>query len=405
MWSQVIDTNTNAYGRVWTTCVIFVFGMCSINALSYAKPTPPRERKGAIDLTPTSLAASRPAPTSRPCLQIRGAFDVGSGSTKLKVAQVDVCKKAIMKIIFPVKPDDFEQAVEKVSYKKDLKKSYIDTDRKSGLLSKEILEVGVKAMLRLKALAKKVGATSFAGVATSAFRQAKNGAAVAAQLSQRTGIPVSVISQKQEGMLAYHAVTSMFPSISTDKLLVWDIGGSSMQMIMRSGAKQTHFYLGKLASVPMAFQVAAVIQRKKGKLRMAPNPISARQSSEALLYVKTVAKKEVPKVIQEKASGVTVVGVGGVHFFSVRGQVAPGKGSYSLKALQKGIKDRLMLDDKALAKKNNPAAPQKEMRFIRTQLTNLLLVAGYMSALKIKKVRVASINLANGLFLALQYWK
>lgn len=349
------------------------------------------------------------AANHRACVQIRAAFDVGSGSTKMKVSEVDVCQGKLLKLLFPVQVDDFAKAAHKVPYKEDLKRSYQQADRKKGTLSEAVTQRGLKALLDLKAVAQSYGAKAWAGVATSAFRQASNGKDVIAQLSQKSGIPIVVISQTEEGMLAFYAVRALFPQIPVEQLLVWDIGGSSMQMIAQTpgtsgNPPKNDLYLGQLASVPMATYIAETLQGKKGNMAFSPNPIDATTYAKALQHVVEQANREVSETIKQRAKSGRVVGVGGVHFFSVSGQVKE-KDGYSMEGLHKAIQDRLGLDDQAMAQKNSPKAVKREMRFIRTQLTNLILVHGYMKALGIQHVSTASINLANGLLLSPTYWK
>lgn len=343
------------------------------------------------------------------CLQIRAAFDVGSGATKMKVSEVDTCQGTLVRILFPVQSEEFAKAIRKVAYKEDLKQSFKQNQRKKGTLSNEIVQKGVKALLSLKALAQSYGATAWAGVATSAFRQATNGKDVIQKLSQESGVPISVISQTEEGMLAFYAVRALFPKIPAEQLLVWDIGGSSMQMVAqqpsKSGTEPQHsLYLGHVASVPMATYIAETLQGKTGKQIFSPNPIDAATYDKALQYVVERANREVSEPIKQRAKTGRVVGVGGVHFFSVSGQIKE-KDGYSVEGLAKAIQARLGLDDQALAQKNNPKAVKQEMRFIRTQLTNLILVHGFMKALGIQHVTTASVNLANGLLLSPKYWK
>ena len=46
------------------------------------------------------------------CLETRGAFDIGSGTTRIQIAEVDVCQRKVVSIIFRDKI--------KVGYRRDL---------------------------------------------------------------------------------------------------------------------------------------------------------------------------------------------------------------------------------------------------------------------------------------------
>lgn len=391
-----------ASSRRWAF-VLCVTALCVATAGCKKKPTrPPVKRPGA---------AAKRAPAAKACQATRAAFDVGSGSTKMKIALVDTCKQRVLKLIFPNNREEFQQAVEKVPYKKDLARSFKDPKRKNGYLSKAVLAQGVAAFKKLRKLAVSRGATAFVGVATSAFRQAKNGAENIKSLSEQSGVKVHIISQKVEGLLAFYAVRAMFPKLPYEQLLVWDIGGSSMQMIAQTGEGKgddddpMKFYLGHLASVPMARHMMFEVQKKKQKPNVTPHPVSPDHSKKAIAYVRKRAAKELPAAIVARAKAGVVYGVGGVHFFSIRGQVNRASKIYTRKALGAAIKKRLNKTSDQLARINNPKNPASAKRFIDTELTNLHLVAGFMDALGIKQVKVASINLASGLFLAKKYWK
>ncbi len=67
-------------------------------------------------------------------------------------------------------------------------------------------------------------------IATEAFRKADNGMDFAQQVREKTGIPLHVISQEEEGMIAFYSAVSS-SNQHPDNLLLWDIGTGSFQII------------------------------------------------------------------------------------------------------------------------------------------------------------------------------
>lgn len=306
------------------------------------------------------------------CLKTRAAFDIGSGATKIKVAQVDTCQQLIKKELLTTSLS--------VEYKEDLQKSA------NGTFSAEIIKAGVTALKKLQQQAKELGAVEFYAVATSAARNAKNNSIWLRQIKKEVGLDVVIISQQQEAIIG-HAASSGISSAPVANSVVWDIGGGSMQMTLLE--QGYHIYEGKIASVSFKNHVLASIQYSNKK---SPNPMSQSDYKQALHDVRTVAKFSVPDAIKLKLKDpkTHVVGIGGVHFYSIGGQLQLKNGqSYTQKALNELIPKRLILNDKEL-----------QSDYAATEVTNLILVEGFMQELGIKSVQIGQINLADGLLLS-----
>ena len=97
---------------------------------------------------------------SSACTKVISAFDIGSGTTKLKVSKVNACSRKIVETItYMTSP---------VAYAQDLKEH-------NGVYSEKIMTYGTKAMEKFLIAAKNFKSDKILGVATSAFRRAKNG--------------------------------------------------------------------------------------------------------------------------------------------------------------------------------------------------------------------------------------
>ncbi len=77
--------------------------------------------------------------------------------------------------------------------------------------------------------AEDLGAAEFLAFATSAIREAPNGATVLADVRERTGVEVEVLSGADEARLTFLAVRRWF-GWSAGRLLVLDIGGGSLEL-------------------------------------------------------------------------------------------------------------------------------------------------------------------------------
>jgi len=321
------------------------------------------------------ISCSHSQVDKKECEQKRAAFDIGSGSTKMVVASVDVCKKSISKILLEEqRPITFKEALVK---------------NKDNILNFKIQKSAIKALSELKKKAIQVGAVKFSGMATSAFRTAKNGQKALSNISKNTGIKLKVIDQKQEARLGYYGAVAKVGTSEND-FIVWDIGGGSMQMTKNIDSK-LHYYLGKMASVSFK---EYFMQKTKNKNKKTPNPLRKRGANKAALLAKKFAEKDLKEFKKHIKHTTKVYGIGGVHYYSIRGQINSGKKIYTKEELQATLLKRSNYNDKMLKSK-----------YAKTDVTNLALVLGHMNALKINEVEALKVNMAHGLLLSPQDWK
>lgn len=93
----------------------------------------------------------------------------------------------------------------------------------------------VAVVAHLTELAGRLGAEQRLAVATSALRDATNGAAVVADMEAATGTPVRVIDGDEEARLAYRGVRASV-AVPDEPLLVLDLGGGSLELVVGDGA-------------------------------------------------------------------------------------------------------------------------------------------------------------------------
>lgn len=313
------------------------------------------------------------------CLQNRGSLDIGSGTTKGLIAEVDICEKKIIKVIFEDRlPLSFNEALEKSSQK---------------IIPDNTVNEAIPQMRSLVAKMQEFKPTSIKAVATSVFRVANNGQNVAKNISTALQIPVTVITQEQEAELGYLsalAVSNAFVNNKTlpsaSNIIVWDIGGGSMQMYaVKNGTH--HVYKGDLASVTFKNKVLQVLQFKDPKTSSSPNPLGKNREA-ALQLAKNHAYLNVPEYFKKTAPEALWIGVGGVLSSSVQNQTVKAKAEFSQEELNQVLITGSQLNDSQI---------QSEYRI--TDITNLALVLGYMQALKIQKIETVKASLGQGLLL------
>lgn len=151
----------------------------------------------------------------------RAAFDLGSGTFKLVVA--DVVEHHVQL--------KFSKVIT-VGLGLDLAES------SNGLLSEKVQNVALNALTELLNEAKAHGATQFAGIATAAFRHAANGEELLQKLKNETGIHLRLIAQEEEGVLAFKTFLNVFPEVKEENCIALDLGAASFQLT----AQNQEFY-------------------------------------------------------------------------------------------------------------------------------------------------------------------
>ncbi len=154
----------------------------------------------------------------------------------MKIAVYDIGTNSIHLLIVEIRKD---LSFEILDHEKDATRIG-DGSFKKKKLSGAAMKRAFAVMDRFTKIAKKCGVRRTLAVATSAVREATNGAAFIEALRKRTGVKVRVISGREEGRLIFLAARSAVETRG-EKALVIDIGGGSMELVL--GDSQKHYFL------------------------------------------------------------------------------------------------------------------------------------------------------------------
>ena len=226
--------------------------------------------------------------------------------------------------------------------------------------------------------------------------------AFANEIFQKLKVKVRVISQSQEASLGFMATKSKQPKISTSSLMVWDIGGGSMQISYLTPKGENNapitIYKGQMASVPFKELIISKIKNLDPKKISSPNPIGLENLKSSLKLARDFALKDIPKKMLERAKNSHVVGIGGVHYYSIKGQLKKYTKDlgqfFNRNQILSTIQKKIQLTDKELNSK-----------YADTDITNLILVLGHMEAMGINKVHPMKINMGHGAVIYDSFWK
>jgi len=350
-----------------------------------------------FNVTPELATFASPIAEPTKTLIPFAAYDIGSGGTKFMGALVNVTDMTIEEI--------FTKGQFSVPYREDLYKS------ENNEFSDLIQDLGLNALQTAKLqIEQDYSNSTFQGygeiqhfaVATAAFREAKNGEFVASYFEDKLDIPISIISQEEEGKLAYYSVFSQMDQTELGEApVVWDIGGGSMQLTFKDQADYFHVMQGQLASQTFQSLVCDKVLHKEETA--SPNPLNTNDVEAAIDLAKehlTFDPATSDIIKHQIAHNAPVLAVGSVHNFVIQplcnlAGVHPAGSEYTKEDLHQAI---LLLTDKTdeqimkITALSNPD-------LAKNQLTNLILVYAMMDIMGIDKVHTVKSSNVEGLII------
>jgi len=310
---------------------------------------------------------------------VRAAIDIGSGSTKLRVAEVNPVTNRIVRLL--------ENRQFTVLYQEDLE---ANPDHE---FTKKVMDTGLEAIQTSVEIAKKHEAEKVIAIATAAFRKAENSEKYIQRIFDESNVKVFVIDQNLEGKLAFEAALSRL-NIRPSNLIVWDIGGGSLQLTTMNTGGEYEIYRGHEAVVPFKNYVMREIQKKDPMKASTPNPMNWLEIQEAEEHARSLAQK-VDAVFKKKIlkKGTQVVGVGSVFEYGIIPLVKD-KNPFTLKDITTSLHELVGKTDEELGGGD----------FSNVFVTNGILIIGFMEELHIEKIQVLDVNNADGAMLYEPFW-
>ncbi len=311
-------------------------------------------------------------------IERRAAIDVGSGSTKVTIADVDPGSGSIISI-------HFEEAFP-VPFQAALESSY------DGNFDEDICAQGLETFSTIVSIAQEYEIDKIAGVATAAFRSAGNGKWYAEWVWEKTGLPLTIISQAEEGELAFYSATAD-SDLSTEDAVVWDIGTGSFQMTTKHDMYDTiTVYCGDLGSIPFRNYIIDVIKGLDSDKTDTPNPMTNDDVYEADRYARAFARKAYPLIKDNiSASEGVVAGIGRLFTKSV------GQHSEDNKITRNDLREYIQTCEEL-------SDEEMDNIYANVDVPNAVLVLACMKALHIQEIEIIDTVSTRGLLLRDAYW-
>jgi exopolyphosphatase/guanosine-5'-triphosphate,3'-diphosphate pyrophosphatase len=151
-------------------------------------------------------------------LVLCAAVDIGSNTTRVLVAEPQ------------------EGQLRKVMEQRAYTRIDKAAKRKNKITAEKIAELTDVVTTQVR-LAEELGAEAIRIVATAAIREAKNGEQVAKEIAEAAGAPVEILSEQEEGRLAFLGATKTLGHPVAGEVGVVDVGGGSSEIIIGTVAE------------------------------------------------------------------------------------------------------------------------------------------------------------------------
>ncbi|MCC6241947.1 MAG: Ppx/GppA family phosphatase [Gemmatimonadaceae bacterium] len=207
-----------------------------------------------------------------------------------RIAAIDIGSNSVRQIVADVSPTGQIRVVDEMKAMPRLGEGL----ERTGALGQAAMDAACAAIQRMVELARQLGALRIEVVATSAVRDASNGAEFTLRLEQLTGVPVRVLSGEQEALLCHRSALAHF-ELGAGRTLVMDIGGGSLEIVLAKDG-----LIERVASLP--FGAVRLTERFLSPV------VRPRAVRELRQHVRDGLKKTVPV---KDWRGVRVFGSGG----------------------------------------------------------------------------------------------
>jgi len=144
-----------------------------------------------------------------------------------RIAAIDIGSNSIRQIVADVSPTGAIRVVDEMKAAPRLGAGV----EESGELSDTSMQSAVEALGRMAVLAKQLGCSRIEAVATSAVRDASNGATFLGLVRRHTGLRVRLLDGREEARLSFMSALAHF-ELGSGRVVVMDIGGGSLELVL-----------------------------------------------------------------------------------------------------------------------------------------------------------------------------
>jgi hypothetical protein len=352
----------------------------------------------SINLTTLAAANDKSKPSSS-CEKVRASFDVGSSSTKMKVLKIDICKGKILETLYPKTKEEEDLARVNIPFMKDLIQHTQDAEKDTSIPEESVpsfsrtLWIAEVEFSKLKKQAEPFKPQDYIGVATEAFRRAKNSDYIVNYvLNRKLGIKIYIPQPSQEALIEWMGASATFKDINDVEprmIITFGISDESMQIGAKTQGGNFTAFTSRLASDNMLSYALEKVDRDAKTFL----PLS-RPEIESLIEAASREATGADQELKDKMSEleVVVLGLGGVINKSVNSTLVsliPGSENRKYFTISDMTEAIYHLADKGYSDSIFEKVPEE---FRNNVPANMALVLGVMKALGIEKVYYSKVD-------------
>ncbi len=270
-----------------------------------------------IDMTPGPNALR----TKRPHLVVDDGGAANESAFE-RIAAIDIGSNSIREIIADVGSNGSIRVVDELKAAPRLGSGV----ERTGRLSPTAMRNAVAALTRMAMLARELGAHRTETVATSAVRDARNGADFINLVREETGLDVRVLNGEDEARLSFRSARAHFDLVS-GRAVVMDIGGGSLELSLSADG-----LIERLISLPL------------GAIRMTEQFLRGDDPIKGLRKLRKHVRRELrDKVSARHWHGAQLICSGGT-FTNLAGIQLARRGMYSARTIHGTVVPRVDLE-------------------------------------------------------------
>lgn len=326
----------------------------------------------------TSLKASRSSTISR---TDRG---VSAEKPAVRIAAIDIGSNSIRQIIADVSSNGAIRVVDEMKAAPRLGAGLQETGR----LSDEGTVAALAVLARMSELAAQMGAKRRRAVATSAVRDAENGAEWLARVKHETGLTVTMLTGEEEARLSFRSAQAHF-DLATGRAVIIDIGGGSMELSLSAEG-----LIERLTSFPF------------GAIRLTEKYFAKGINPGALRKLRRYVRKHLREDLSARDwRGARIIGSGGT-FTNLGGMILARQGMPRARTVHGTVVRRTELEHlldylSALSPQERQAVPGLNAARADIIVAGLAVVAETLARLEARELTVSSYGIREGILLEL----
>ncbi len=306
----------------------------------------------------------------------------GARPDGVRLAAIDIGSNSIRQIVADVSPAGDIRVVDEM---KAAPRLGAGVDH-SGALSDTSMAAALEALSHMAALARQLGAERVVAVATSAVRDAANGAEFLRRVREETGLEVRLVDGDEEALLSFRSALAHF-ELGAGRTAVVDIGGGSLELALAADGLVEH-----IISLPF------------GAVRLTERWLADEPIERGVRRLRKSVRKELKDGVPRRDwRGAQVIGSGGT-FTSLAGvnlarqgvQTAPSvHGTCVTRVELERILDRLV----AMSPDERRAVPGLNPARADIIVAGLAVAAEVLKRLDAPELRVSAYGIREGLLL------